>query len=156
MPERSTLRIISNPKMKTMKRLTTLIKKSVGHQKKDRNHLARAMKFLPVAFVFCFVICSSSVSAQLGIYEFTGTGSCPNQNSNVTTQPANATFGSISTVNTTCLASTDIYATYNWNTGSSIDVNEYDQFSITSAPGYGINLTSLTFNHRVSKNGSGG
>ena len=47
------------------------------------------------------------------------------------------------------------YSFTNWNTGGAIDLNEYHQFSVTAAPGYGLKLTSLSFTHRVSNNGSG-
>src|SRR6476660_7174869 len=64
MPERSSLRIVLNLKMKTMKRFFTLFKKSVGHQKNDRYFFTKAGKFLPVVFVISFVLSSSSVLAQ--------------------------------------------------------------------------------------------
>jgi Bacterial Ig domain/Secretion system C-terminal sorting domain len=102
-----------------------------------------------------FVLVSTSASAQLGVYAFTGAGTCPNQNPNVTAQPANATFSSMSTVNATCKVVANVYSYTGWNLTGTIDLTEYNQFSITPAAGYVLNLTSLSFTHRVSTNGSG-
>ncbi len=115
----------------------------------------RSFKPIQIVFITAMFLMSLQVSAQLGVYQFTGSGGCPNQNTDVTAQPANATFSSITTVNANCKVLTDAYSYSNWNTGSAIDLTEYHQFSITPVSGYVLNLTSLSFVHRVSKNGSG-
>jgi len=53
-------------------------------------------------FSLFFIGISFSSSAQLGIYEFTGSKSCPVQNPNVSNQPANASFSIFSVVNVSC------------------------------------------------------
>lgn len=98
---------------------------------------------------------SNYSSAQLGIYEFTGTGACPTQGPSVTAQPIQASFSDFSTVNATCNASADVCQHEDWNENNSIDLNEYHQFSITPDPGYFLKLTTLTFTQMVSENGSG-
>jgi len=102
-----------------------------------------------------FIISSVNVSAQLGVYSFTGTGACPNQNPAVTTQPSNAVFGNITGTNVTCAATTDMFVSIAWNTGNAIDLTQYNQFTITPAANYGLTLTSLSFTHSVDENGNG-
>lgn len=98
---------------------------------------------------------SNNSSAQLGIYEFTGSGACPTQNPSVTTQPAKATFSDWTTVNANCNASDDVCQHEKWNKGGAIDLNEYHQFSITADAGYALKLNTLGFTQSVSENGSG-
>ncbi|MFZ1453356.1 MAG: hypothetical protein WAT20_11680, partial [Ferruginibacter sp.] len=59
----------------------------------------------PVITLFAgllLLLVSVSSSAQLGTYEFTGAGTCPNQDAAVTTQPVNAVFSNYTSVNTQC------------------------------------------------------
>jgi len=135
-----------------------------NHQSPDKNFTASKIKrslsvfqktFLPLVFLFSFIASSSAVSAQLGVYNFTGTGACPNQNPAVTTQPSNAVFSNFSNTNTTCAATTDQFVSIGWNTGNSIDLTRYNEFTITPVLNYGLTLTSLSFTHSVDENGGG-
>ena len=105
--------------------------------------------FLPIVFLISLIISSSIVSAQLGLYSFTGTGACPNQNPAVTSQPANASFSNITIVNAACNAMTNAHQTNNWNTSNSLDPSEYLQFTITPNAGYALNLTTILFTQYV-------
>src|SRR5688572_28152708 len=125
--------------MKTMKRFFTLLKTTI---------------ILPLV-VLLFVTLSQTASAQLGVYEFTGSGTCPNQNPAVTAQPANAVFSDFSVVDAVCTASTDEYASEDWNQNAAINTGEYYQFTITPDAGFTLNLATLSFTHRASENGSG-
>lgn len=131
-----------------MKRFLTVPGKSVSCRTNIRT-------FLLVVFLTAFVVFSQNASAQLGVYEFTGAGACPNQNPSVTAQPANAAFSDFSTVNATCNASTDVNESKGWNDKPPVDVSQYHQFTITADAGYGLNLTTFTFTQSVSKNGGG-
>ena len=71
--------------------------------------------FLTAMFL---VLMSSVASAQLGVYSFTGAGACPNQNPNVTTQPANASFIAFSNTHATCVPSIILKDISSGNTGS--------------------------------------
>jgi hypothetical protein len=102
-----------------------------------------------------FIAVSFASSAQLGIYEFTGAGTCPHQNPAVTAQPPNAVFSDFSTANANCVSSTNIYSYENWNQTAAINLTEYYQFSVTADPNYLLMLNSLSFTHHVSENGSG-
>ncbi|MCY7309444.1 MAG: hypothetical protein LH619_01580, partial [Chitinophagaceae bacterium] len=135
-----------------------------NHQSPDKSFTASKIKrclsgfqktFLPLGFLFSFIASSSAVSAQLGIYNFTGAGACPNQNPAVTTQPSNAVFSNFSNTNTTCAATTDQFVSIGWNTGNSIDLTRYNDFTITPVVNYGLTLTSLSFTHSVDENGGG-
>ncbi len=105
-------------------------------------------------FVFLF-LSSISLSAQLGVYEFTGTGACPNQNPAVSTQPATAVFSDFSSVSTTCEVINNQFGSSNWNTGPAINLSKYIEFTVTPNSGYVLNLASLSFVHSVDENGSG-
>jgi hypothetical protein len=140
-----------NPKMKTMKRFFTLLKKSSSSQ--ITGH--KTNTFLFFILVMVFVTFSQATSAQLGVYEFTGTGACPNQNPAVTTQPANAVFSDFTTVNATCHSASNVNESEGWNESATINLSQYHQFSITANAGYVLNLTTLSFAQSVSENGSG-
>ena len=101
-------------------------------------------------FLVALTTCWTTVSAQLGIYRFNGPGAnCPNTNDRVTIQPANAVFSDYSTVNTKCESNTVEFRNTEWNTGNNINLNEYNQFTITPDPGYALTLTSLVITHEV-------
>lgn len=107
-------------------------------------------------FSFLFLSFFGLMSAQnlLGIYEFTGTGACPNQNPNVTTQPLNATFSSFNAQNVTCSSAQNVFNNSGWNTSVNLDTAEYIGFSITAADCYRVNLDSLVFSFRNSGTGT--
>ena len=107
--------------------------------------LKRRMFFLLSSLFFILIGLSSN--AQLGVYSFTGAGACPNQNPNVTTQPANAVLSVYSTSggSLACYPTSDVYEYRHWNQNNSIDPTEYNQFSITANTNYTITLTSLSF-----------
>lgn len=94
------------------------------------------------------------LSTALGIYEFTAAAACPVTAVDVTAQPANATFSSFSTTGTVCSPTGNVFNNNDWNTTATIDVAEYNQFTITPEECYELNLTSLSFLHRTS--GTGG
>ena len=97
-------------------------------------------------FSLFFIGISFSSSAQLGIYEFTGSKSCPVQNPNVSNQPANASFSIFSVVNVSCKDQEDNECTNEkWNGSNVINLNEYLQFTITADPAYVLDLTSFSF-----------
>jgi len=111
---------------------------------------------LQLTFLLCFTAVSSIVSAQLGVYEFTGSKDCPTQNPDVTTQPANAVFSSFSSVNVDCKDQYDNLCNHeSWNTSSTIDLNEYHQFIVTANAGYTLNLTSFSFTQFIKDEDAG-
>lgn len=102
--------------------------------------------------------CSGSdaqpVPVAIGIYEFTGATGCPNQNPNVTAQPTDGVFSVYSTVGTTCSAATNVFNFAGWNTTTTIDLTEYNQFTFTANQCKTVTLTKLSFDHRKSGNGT--
>jgi hypothetical protein len=107
-----------------------------------------------LVFILAFLF-TGTVSAQLGIYEFTGKKNCPTQNPAVTSQPTNALFSNFSTVNASCKDEDDICNHERWNKTATIDLGQYHQFNITADPKYTLNLTSLSFTNFVKDEGSG-
>ena len=108
-------------------------------------YLSLTKKIKASITLLLFILLGSVASAQLGVYSFTGAGACPNQNPSVTSQPSNASFNTFSNINAACVAATDIFQTQAWNTTNTIDLTEYNQFTITPNAGYLLALTNLTF-----------
>ena len=107
------------------------------------------MKILLITFFVA--ICTFISNGQtLAIYEFTGTGVCPNTNISVTAQPTNASFSDYSSTGTLCNATNNVFNQQGWNTTSSIDLLEYNEFTITADPCFNLSLTDITFSHRAS------
>ncbi len=90
---------------------------------------------------------------QLGTYQFTGTTTCPSADNAVVSQPTNATFSLFSTLNTTCSASAGVFNNSAWNQSATIDLNEYNQFSVSSSSCNKLKLDRIAFHHRVSSTG---
>lgn len=107
---------------------------------------------LVFTFLSSFLFLNAYQAQVLGIYEFTGTGACPNQNPNVSAQPAGATFSAITSVGTTCVVSNNVYNANDWNPATSIDPTKYHQLTVTADNGKVINLDSLIFASRISSN----
>ena len=96
-----------------------------------------------------FVLMSHTVSAQLGVYSFTGVGACPNQNPAVTTQPANAVFSNFTTVGTTCVATSNVFQTNGWNITNTINLAEYNEFTVTPNSGYNLTISNIIVNENT-------
>lgn len=111
-------------------------------------------RILPLVILLALV--SFSASSQMGLYEFTGNNGCPATNASVTAQPSNATFSDISTVNANCNAVTDQYSFTGWNTSTSINTNQYHQFSITPAGGNSLSLSSISFTQQADDENNSG
>ena len=90
------------------------------------------------------------VAAQLGLYEFTQASGCPVLANTVTTQPTNASFSVYSNQGGTCVAAANVFNNNTWNTGANVDLNNYNEFTVTPDSCFGLSLTKLTFTHKVS------
>lgn len=93
-------------------------------------------------------------SPMIGIYEFTGTGACPNISTSVTAQPTDAVFSAYSSSNTGCVETANVFNNDGWNTTPSIDLTEYNEFTITANDCKQMILSKLSFEHRNSGTGS--
>jgi hypothetical protein len=90
------------------------------------------------------------VPVSLGIYEFTQAYACPVLANTVTAQPANATFSTYTNQGGSCTEAANVFNNATWNTGATLNLNNYNEFSIASNSCYNLNLTKLTFTHKVS------
>lgn len=93
------------------------------------------------------LLSSLESNAQLGVYSFTGTGNCPNQNPSVTIQPLNAVFSDFVNVNATCDPIDNAFQYKDLNGNTTIDLGQYHEFGITPNLGFALNLVSLSFTH---------
>ena len=98
--------------------------------------------------LFLFVL-SATTTAQLGVYSFTGSGGCPNPNAAVNSQPANAVFSNYSTVNTNCQGTDNVFDNKQWNQTTTIDLTQYNEFTITPNAGFNLTLASISFTQLV-------
>ncbi len=107
------------------------------------------MKILSITFfvAFCAFI---STGQTLAIYEFTEAAACPKTNISVTAQPTNASFSDYSSTGTLCNATNNVFNQQGWNTTSTIDLLEYNEFTITADPCFALSLNDFTFSHRIS------
>jgi hypothetical protein len=96
-------------------------------------------------------IFTNHTAAQLGQYDFATNGTaCPhNPNTTVITQPTNATFSPYISVGTSCAQSNYQFNNSGWETTSTVNTSEYNEFTITANTHYLVNLTSISFGHRT-------
>ena len=109
---------------------------------------------LPLIMGLLLLVVSVSAQTPIGVYSFTGAASCPNQNPQVNTQPANAVFSNYDFIGPSliCRARINEFESENWtNTTFNIDPNEYIGFTISPNAGYLLNLSKLSFFQRYDR-----
>ena len=89
-------------------------------------------------------------SAMLGMFEFTQLAGCPVTATSVTSQPTSATFSTYSNMGGTCVPTANVFNNNNWNSNSTINSTNYNEFSIQANSCFDLTLTKLTFTHKVS------
>jgi hypothetical protein len=97
---------------------------------------------------------ASALGTQIGLYEFTAAAACPVTAVSVTTQPSNAVFSDYTSTGTSCSAAGNVFSNSGWNTTPTIDLGEYNEFSIQANDCSTLELNRIIFTHRIS--GSGG
>jgi hypothetical protein len=97
---------------------------------------------------------ASALGTQIGLYEFTAAAACPVTAVSVTTQPSNAVFSDYTSTGTSCSAAGNVFNNNGWNTTPTIDLGEYNEFSIQANDCSTLDLNRIIFTHRIS--GSGG
>jgi hypothetical protein len=90
---------------------------------------------------------------QLGIYQFTGTLDCATQDVVATNTSASWTFSDFTAQGNVCASGVGIFNRSDWNLTSFINLNQYNEFSITGANCTNLNLSKLALNHRASTTG---
>jgi hypothetical protein len=90
---------------------------------------------------------------QLGIYQFTGTLDCATQDVVATNTSASWTFSDFTAQGNVCASGGGIFNRSDWNLTSFINLNQYNEFSITGANCTNLNLSKLALNHRTSSTG---
>ena len=93
------------------------------------------------------------VPLVLGLYEFTGAAACPVTSNLVTSQPVNALFSPFSNLGAICSPTGNVFSASAWNLSNTIDLNQYNEFSVVADSCFGLNLSSFAFNHRTSSTG---
>jgi len=96
---------------------------------------------------------ASAAGTQIGLYEFTGPNVCPVLADTVTTQPANATFSTFTSVGTACSATSNVFSNSGWNTAAIIDLTEYNEFGVATEDCYTLDINKIIFTHRNSATG---
>ncbi len=113
-------------------------------------------KIVPLIFLLITMqFFNEKTNAQvLGVFQFTGTQNSGCPTGTVASQPANASFGTgnaFTSANVNCSSggAADTYRSSGWNTGGTIDLTEYHQFTITPNAGYTLTLTNFSFFNQV-------
>jgi hypothetical protein len=90
---------------------------------------------------------------QMGIYQFAGTLDCATQDVAATNTSANWFFSDFASQGNLCAAGGGIFNRSDWNQTSFINLNQYNEFSISGANCTNLNLSKLALNHRTSSTG---
>jgi len=118
-------------------------------------NFSRKQQMALITGFFVFLL-SYTATAQLGVYSFTGSGTCPNPNTAINSQPVNAAFSVYNSVNTSCQGTSNVFETKAWNTTTTIDLTQYNEFSITPNGALTLTLNSISFTELVDQDpGSG-
>lgn len=96
---------------------------------------------------------ASSLGSDIGMYQFTQVSACPVTALSVTTQPLNALFSNYSSAGTSCSPAANVFSNSNWNLTSALDLNEYNEFSITANDCSTLDINRIIFTHRISSTG---
>jgi hypothetical protein len=90
---------------------------------------------------------------QIGIYQFAATVDCATQDVAATNAPANVTFSNFEAQGTACAAGGGVFNRSGWNTTAVLDLNQYNQFTVSGTNCTNLNLAKLALNHRTSSTG---
>jgi hypothetical protein len=96
----------------------------------------------------------SDVIPAIGLYDFTGAASCPNQNPFASLQAPGTVFTTYTNTGATCFAAVDVFNFSNWNTNSTVDLAQYNEFSVQASNCFSFDLTEIRFDHRNSGTGN--
>ena len=112
------------------------------------NYKLSYKKIAIVAPMALLIISSLTAQAQIATYSFTGS-SGDETTLGPDSQPANATVSDMSRGSgLTVWTYADGFNAYTWGATSSIDLNDYYEFTVTPDAGYSLTLTSLVFDGR--------
>jgi len=90
------------------------------------------------------------VPVSLGIYQFTGTTDCATQDNLASNSNIDLTFSNFNGVGTNCAAGGGIFNRSAWNTTTTVDLNQYNEFSVNAANCQSLNLDRVAFKYRPS------
>lgn len=108
-----------------------------------------------VLAAFAALILASSLARASLIYTYDfpgspGSGLAMDQSNG---QPANATFSDFTRSTVGGAGGGNVFTSDNWSTSGSLDPTVYEGFSITASGGFHLNLSSFTFDVKVSGSG---
>ena len=90
---------------------------------------------------------------QMGIYEFAATVDCATQDVAATNAGTNFTFSNFEAQGTACASGGGVFNRSGWNTTAILDLNQYNQFTISGVNCTNLNLNKLALNQRTSTTG---
>ena len=90
------------------------------------------------------------VPVNLGIYQFAGTVDCATQDSAATNTNIDLTFSNFNGVGTNCAAGGGVFNRSGWNTFPTVDLNQYNEFSVTASDCKVMDLDRVAFKFRPS------
>jgi hypothetical protein len=106
------------------------------------------------AFLLAFLVSAPpSRATVIFLYDFPGGSGSGLAGDQTNPQPANATFSDFTRANLSLASTNGQFTSVGWSQAPAIDTTQYEGFSITSAPNYVLDLTSLTFAAKGESNG---
>jgi hypothetical protein len=87
---------------------------------------------------------------NLGIYQFTGTVDCNTQDNAASNTNTDLVFSNFNGVGTICATGGGIFNRSGWNTGTTVDLNQYNEFSVNAADCKTMDLDRVAFKFRPS------
>ncbi|MBO9699706.1 MAG: T9SS type A sorting domain-containing protein [Sporocytophaga sp.] len=114
-----------------------------------KNYRIRLIFFILIIFHSSLVFSQTT----LGLYQFTG-NTCASPKFGVTTQPAYATFGNLTT-NLICNEAANKYLSSNWSMNNSGPSNTYVQFSLTANSETNLIISGIKYTRYRSATGPG-
>jgi hypothetical protein len=107
--------------------------------------------------LFFLALQGSTRASLIYLYDFPGSPGSGLASDQANSQPSNATFGDFTRTADLGLVSSgsgnDVFGTNNWNQTVAIDPAQHQGFSITANAGFALDLSSLSFDARISATG---
>ncbi len=90
------------------------------------------------------------VPVNLGIYQFAGTVDCTTQDNAATNTNIDLSFSNFNGVGTNCATGGGVFNRSGWNTFPTVDLNQYNEFSVTASDCKVMDLDRVAFKFRPS------
>jgi hypothetical protein len=113
----------------------------------------RRFSFLTATAIVLVLACSAARASLIYTYDFPGSPGSGLAGDQSNGQPTGATFSDFTRNTVTQAGGGSVFVSDNWSTSGSLDPTYYEGFSITASAGFHLNLSSFTFDAKISGSG---